>query len=127
MLAFCNGYKERVWVAYMFLSTDACGGEGGNWQTIGWFAMEPGSCVTVYSNSLDDVNNRYWYYYAQNDDSSIEWSGPIPVYVTDEAFNHCLNIGTTNSRIVGYRQIDVGDNDDFTVTLFHLDWGIHPI
>jgi uncharacterized membrane protein len=127
MLAFCNGHNQRVWVAYMFRSPNACGGEGGGWQTIGWFAMEPGSCVTVYANTLGDVNNRYWYYHAENDDSSIEWAGPIPVYVTDEAFNHCLSIGTTNSRVVGFRQIDVGDNDDFTVTLFHLDWGIHPI
>ena len=127
MLAFCNGYTERLWVAYMFHSPDACGGEGGDWQTIGWFAMEPGSCVTVYANDLDDVHNRYWYFHAENDDASIVWDGPVPVYVTDEAFNHCLNIGTTNSRIVGYREIDVGDNEDYTVTLFVLASGIHPL
>ena len=109
MLAFCNSYTERLWVAYMFWSPDACGGEGGNWQTIGWFAMEPGSCVTVYANDLDDVNNRYWYYHAENDAATTVWAGPTQVYVTDEAFNHCLNIGTTNSRIVGFRQIDVGE------------------
>ena len=61
MLAFCNSYPERLWVAYMFWSPNDCGGEGGDWQTIGWFPIEPGACVTVYANDLDDVNNRYWY------------------------------------------------------------------
>jgi uncharacterized membrane protein len=114
----------------MFRSRDACGGEGGGWQTIGWFSMEPFSPVTVYANDLDDVHNRYWYYYAQNDDASFVWTGPYQVYVTDKAFNHCLNIGTSDSRIVGYRQIDVGDNEDFTVTLlgrWPFDFSLHPV
>jgi uncharacterized membrane protein len=115
MLAFCNSFHEEIWVAYMFYSPDTCG-QDGNFQTIGWFPMLPGQCTTVYGNSLDDVNNRYWYYYAESLSGST-WSGPIEVYVTDEAFNHCYNIGTTQSRIVGYRLLDVGDNDDYTVTL----------
>jgi uncharacterized membrane protein len=86
MLAFCNGFHEEVWVAYMFYSPDTCGGEG-NFQTIGWFAIAPGQCATVYANDLDDVNNRYWYYYAESASGST-WSGPVQVYVTDEAFNH---------------------------------------
>ena len=49
MLAFCNSYPERLWVAYMFWSPNDCGGEGGDWQTIGWFPIEPGACVTVYA------------------------------------------------------------------------------
>jgi uncharacterized membrane protein len=117
MLRFCNSHNEDVWVAYMFHSTDACGGEGKDWQAIGWFHITPGSCVTVYANDLDDVHNRYWYYYAENASRTFVWAGPVNVYVTDEAFNHCLGIGTSTSRIVGFRVFDVGDNDDFTMTL----------
>jgi uncharacterized membrane protein len=117
MLAFCNSYTERLWVAYMFWSPDTCSGEGGNWQTIGWFSIEPGSCTTVYANDLDDVHNRYWYYYAENQGRTVVWAGPVQVYVTDEAFNHCLGLGISTARVVGYRQIDVGDNEDYTVTL----------
>lgn len=117
MLAFCNSYTEELWVAYMFYSPGDCGGEGDNWQTIGWFAIAPGACATVYANDLDDVNNRYWYFHAENADGSVFWAGPIGVYVTDEAFNHCYGIGTTTSRIAGFRLLDVGDNDDYTVTL----------
>src|SRR5262249_50848126 len=102
---------------YMFRSPNDCGGEGGGWQTIGWFGIAPGSCATVYANDLDDVNNRYWYFYAENDSGTYVWAGDIPVYVTDEAFNHCIAIGTTQSRIVNYEKFDVGDNDDFTVNL----------
>jgi uncharacterized membrane protein len=117
MLAFCNSTSEEVWVAYMFYSPNDCGGEGGNWQTIGWYAAGPGQCTTVYENSLGDVNNRYWYFYAQNASGSTVWAGPISVYVTNEAFNHCYAIGTSASWIAGYRLLDVGDYDDFTVTL----------
>ena len=32
----------------MFYSPDTCGGEGGDWQTIGWYAAAPGQYTTVY-------------------------------------------------------------------------------
>ena len=66
MLTFCNGATEDLWVAYMFYSPDTCGGEGGDWQTIGWFHITPGACATAYANDLHDVHNRFWYFYAEN-------------------------------------------------------------
>ncbi len=99
----------------MFYSPNDCGGEGGNWQTIGWFAVAPGQCTTVYANSPDDVNNRLWYFYAENTGATVVWNGLV--YVTDAAFDHCYAIGTSESRIVGFRMIDVGDNDDYTLNL----------
>jgi uncharacterized membrane protein len=117
MLRFCNNTSEEVWVAYMFYSPEDCGGEGHDWQKIGWFAIMPGACSVVYANDLDDVNNRFWYFHAENLDLTVNWSGPISVHVTDEAFNNCLGIATTAERVVGFREIDVGDNDDFTVNL----------
>jgi uncharacterized membrane protein len=117
MLTFCNAYTERVWVAYMFLNTDLCGGDGGGFQAIGWYAIEPNACVRVYGNSLGDVNNTLWYYYAENADRSVYWAGPVSVTVSDEAFNHCLLVASNPGRVVGFRQFDVGDNDDFTLTL----------
>jgi hypothetical protein len=68
-------------------------------------------------NDLDDVHNTLWYYYAENADRSVTWAGNALVYVADEAFNHCLKAGTTTTRIVGFRQFDVGDSDHFTMTL----------
>ena len=82
-LAFGNLTNEDIWVAYMFLSRDVCRGEGRDWQAIGWFQVpavsahrpphhpkgpsaEGSHTQTIYANDLRDVNNRYWYYYAQN-------------------------------------------------------------
>jgi len=119
MLKFVNGTGEDLWVAYMFFAQDTCGGEGGDWQAIGWFHMPPGGSTVPYANSLHDVNNRYWCYYAENGDRSRFWAGPYPVYVPADgsAFNHCYRIGNTESRIIGMRLFDVDDYDDFTMTL----------
>lgn len=119
MLKFVNATGQDLWVAYMFLAQDVCGGEGGDWQAIGWFHMPPGGSTVPYANSLDDVNNRYWCYYAENGDRSMFWAGPYPVYVPADgsAFNHCYKRADTDSRTIGMRLFDVDDNDDFTMTL----------
>jgi hypothetical protein len=119
MLKFVNSYKEDIWVAYMFLAKDVCGGEGGDWQAIGWYHIAPGGSSIVYANDLDDVDNRYWCYYAENSTRSTFWAGPYPVYVPTDGspFNHCYKKATSESRIIGMRLFDVDDYDDFTMTL----------
>ena len=116
MLAFSNGYTSKVWVTIMFWSPDTCG-QYGNWQTIGWYGIDPGNSADVYDNDLEDLS-RYWYFYAKAADGA-EWGGDFgPIYVYHGAFNSCLNIGSTAAyATVGLREIDVGDNDDFTMTL----------
>jgi uncharacterized membrane protein len=116
MFAIHNAYPQPLFAAYMFYSPDACGGEGGDWQAIGWFTIQPGATATLYANDLDDVNNRFWYYYAEATDGVV-WSGDVTTYVTDEAFNICQGIGSTAYRSVRFRELDVGDNDDYTLTL----------
>jgi hypothetical protein len=123
MLKFVNATDQDLWVAYMFLAQVECGGEGGDWQAIGWLHMVPGGSTIPYLNDLDVVNNRYWYYYVENPDRRRRWAGPHSVYVpaSGSAFNHCSNFADTNSGIIGIRQFVVGDSDNFTMTLFHLD------
>jgi hypothetical protein len=132
-LAFGNLTNEDVWVAYMFLSQDVCGGEGGNWQAIGWFRVlgvrdhplpppkgpsaEGSNTRTVYANDLKDVNNRYWYFYAQNASRSRVWAGPISVYVSNQPFNHCIALGRTDWWIAGFRRLDVGNANNAVVLL----------
>ena len=118
MLAFANNSPTKIWVAIMFLSHDTCG-QYGNWQTMGWWGIEPGQTVDVYDNNLDDLN-QFFYYYAKSADGR-QWSGNFgPVYVYHTAFNSCVNIGSTAAyATVGMRQIDVNGFDDYTKTL-HL-------
>jgi hypothetical protein len=123
MLKFVNNYPEDVWVAYMFLAKDVCGGGGnsdygGDWQAIGWYHMAPGQSAVVYSNDLDDVNNRYWCYFAATAGLKTVWAGPYPVYAPlDKPFNHCYLAAKSEWTVVGFRLFDVGDSDDFTMTL----------
>lgn len=115
MLRFCNSYHTRIWTAISFHSPEVCGGEGGDWQNIGWYPVDPGSCSVVYANDLDDVN-RFWYFFAEADDGA-QWSGDFPTFVhMTDAFNICDGIGTTALTQVGFRELDIGDNEDWTVT-----------
>jgi uncharacterized membrane protein len=115
MLRFCNSHSAGIWTAISFYSPNDCGGEGGNWQNIGWYRVEPGSCSVVYENDLADLN-RYWYYFAEADDGA-RWSGDFLTYVKDpEAFNICQGVGSSAYESVGFRELDVGDNDEYTLT-----------
>jgi len=103
---FRNSYGTKVWVTIMRYDPDSCG-EYSNWATAGWWGIDPGQRVWAFS-----TNNRYAAFYADADDGA-HWSGPYgPVYVYWEAFDSCVNIGSTAAYgTVGMRLIDVGDSD----------------
>jgi hypothetical protein len=103
---FRNSYGPKVWVAIMRYDPNSCG-EYGNWATAGWWGINFGQQVWAFS-----TNNRYAAFYADADDGA-HWSGPYgPVYVYWEAFDSCVNIGSTAAYgIVGMRLIDVGNSD----------------
>jgi uncharacterized membrane protein len=73
-LVLCNSYSSAISTAIMFYSPDTCSGEGANFEMMGWWNLDPGSCATVYGNDLEDLN-RYWFYYAMAGDGAV-WSGP---------------------------------------------------
>jgi uncharacterized membrane protein len=103
-VAFKNIYNQSISVAIMKQDTDACGGEGGNWATAGWWLLNPGESKTAFWTT-----NQYSYYYAEAQDG-VSWgdsNGPA-VYVTSTRFNSCLNIGSSNARIVTMNKVDVG-------------------
>lgn len=116
MLVLCNAYTTRIHTAIMFYSPDTCGSDG-DFETMGWWNLDPGSCATVYGNDLEDLN-RYWYCYAEADDGAV-WAGPYIADIPLGAFDSCIGLGTSPGRRIGYRELDIGDNDDYTVT-FHL-------
>jgi len=91
--------------------------------------MPPGGSTIPYENNLKDVHNRFWCYYAENAQRDRIWAGPYNVYVPADGspFNHCYKVGNINSRIIGMQLFDVGDNDNYTMSLFHLDTGVHPV
>jgi uncharacterized membrane protein len=119
-LVLCNGYHTRIWTSIMFYSPDSCGPETDRFEMMGWWALDPGQCSTVYANDLGDVN-RFWYFYAEASDGNF-WAGPWTAHVTNEAFGgdqwcHAGLGSTAATRTIGYRELDVGDDDDASVTL----------
>jgi len=113
-LTLCNSYSSRISAAIMFYSPDTCGGEGQNFEMQGWWNIEPGSCALVYGNDLEDLN-RFWYYFAHSNDGAM-WSGPFTASVPSEAFDQCYGVGVSPGEGIGFRQLDIGDNDDYTLT-----------
>ena len=54
--------------------------------------------------------------FADSDDGAV-WAGDFPTFVNDnEPFNICDGIGTTALRRVGFRELDIGDNEEYTLT-----------
>jgi uncharacterized membrane protein len=110
-LRFCNSYHMRIWTAISFYNP---GCPDDPWQEMGWWPVEPGTCSLVYANDLADLN-QYWYYYADADDGAF-WAGPFPASVTFAAFDKCHVGSTADDLQIGFRELDIGDNDDYTLT-----------
>ena len=69
----------------------------------------------VHSGNVSNVN-RFWYFFAIADDGA-RWEGDFPTFVKDpEAFDLCDGIGTTALQRYNFRELDVGDSDNFTLT-----------
>jgi uncharacterized membrane protein len=114
MLLIRNDYPARIYVAIMLYNPRKCSGLG-DFETLGWWSAAPWNSVFVFVNSLANVN-RYWYYYAEADDGAV-WAGPYKVMTAEQPFADCLALGTNPGRIVGMRELDIGDNDDYWLTL----------
>jgi uncharacterized membrane protein len=116
-LTICNHYNAPVTAAIMFYSSESCSGEGRNWEMMGWWNIGPGSCALVYANDLGDLAT-HWYYYAHAS-NGVTWAGDgrWVNQVPTSAFNQCWGIGVTPGERVDFAELNVNDNDDWTVNL----------
>jgi hypothetical protein len=108
---FRNSYPSKVWVAVMYYDPGDCG-QYGNWETKGWWGINTGQTKHPFN-----TNNRYAAFYAEAEDGAV-WTGPYgPVYVYQQAFESCINIGSTGALdVVGMRLIDT-HNANLTINL----------
>jgi uncharacterized membrane protein len=113
MLTFCNQYSSTVWLTIMWYHPNCP--DGGDWEKAGWWGISPSGCANVFDADLDEIN-RYYCFYAEADDGTV-WAGPYARNVPQEAFDWCEWTDSNTARGVGYRLLDIGDNDDFTVNL----------
>jgi len=113
MLAIGNHYTHTLWVTIMWYTPNC--GDGGNWTKAGWWQLTPGQTKTVLVGDLEDIN-RYYCYFAQATDGEV-WAGPYHRQVPQTAFDWCEWTANSQSFGVGYRLLDIGDYDDFTLFL----------
>lgn len=105
-LCFQNGYSSRIYVAVNWYSPDTCSGEGGDWETRGWWGIDPGATRHTNVHTSDD----WFYWYAEAEDGE-HWSGSFTTEVNaQDAFDSCLGIGHSTSdgpqewEDVGFRE-----------------------
>jgi uncharacterized membrane protein len=106
---FINGYNQRVEVAVAYANSSC----SRLWAVRGWWGIEPGGSAYVL-----DTDNRYMFFYAES--SNRVWVGSgdnyADVYVTQQAFDRCVEIGSTNARIVRMRFLDLDVNNRWRLT-----------
>ena len=65
----------------------------------------------MHSGIVSNVN-RYWYYFAVADDGR-----EFPTWVKDpDVFDLCDGLATTALTQHGFRELDIGDSDNYTLT-----------
>lgn len=111
MLRLQNDYRATIW-AMIEWRHPGCP-DGGDWEKKGWWQIEPGQSAVAFGGDLDDVN-RYWYYFAEAADGAA-WAGPFQEWVPSTAFQWCKNTSSSQARLVGMRQLDIGDSEDHTL------------
>jgi len=105
----CNKSDSSVSAAFGYK-------QDGDWVSEGWWNIEPGKCATVYSK---DLTEQYYYFYAESDDDSGNWSGKVNFCTIQKEFTI---VGNTNCKgrgygVKGFREVDVGDSSSWTSDL----------
>jgi uncharacterized membrane protein len=105
----CNntGYPVAVAVGYE---------ENGDWISEGWWNIEGGSCAEPISG---DLENRYYFYYAEQIGFKNVWIGDAAFCVSSNRFT-IVSDRKCNSRGYdrkGFVQVDTGSSPSWTTTL----------
>ena len=108
---FCNGTNATIWTTYSWFAPACVAQDGSSWEKAGWWSLTPGQCKIVYGPS---IGNQFSYYYAEG--AGLVWAGPFATCTPYSAFDWCDNTCNTNSRNLGYRELNTGGASNYTVT-----------
>jgi uncharacterized membrane protein len=109
-----NHHSQQITVAIMYASPQSCSGAGRDWATEGWWNIAPGGSALVYGGDMNF--NRNWYYHAHANDGTL-WDGPIKASLPNAGFKSCLGTSASPGTNRGFRQIDTGNVQNYTLTL----------
>jgi uncharacterized membrane protein len=108
---FCNSTNVTIWTTYSWHNPSCSAVDGSVWEKQGWWSLTPGECKIVYGPT---IGNSISYYYAEG--SGITWSGPFGDCTPWAAFDLCDNTCNTNARVLGYRELNTGGFENYTLT-----------
>lgn len=107
-----NSTADLVFVAYAY-GYPGC--DGSNWAKKGWYALAPGVTANIRSGY---TGNAKYFFYAENAGGTSVWAGPFTTHLPSRAFDWCWNTGSTDSRILGLRKVEVSwSSVDHTIRL----------
>lgn len=113
---FRNSYGPRIWVAIAFWSSSCA--DYGTFATRGWWAIDHGGQAHVLNLAWQGLVSPFILFYAEAADGAVWTGSSLQMYVTQAAFDSCINIGSTNARLVGTRSVVMPNNpDSYTVNL----------
>ncbi|GAA3089696.1 DUF1036 domain-containing protein [Streptomyces rectiviolaceus] len=113
-LTISNHYRARVYVAIGF-SDDTCRFNTGP-HIMGWWGIDPGRSALVYANDVNKYSPK-WFYVAEAVNNGPVWAGQYVTQVPDQAFNRCWKPSVSGGHPRGFRELDVGDHENFTLHL----------
>jgi uncharacterized membrane protein len=108
---FCNGTSVTIWTAYSWYNPGCVAEDGSSWSKAGWWDLAPGQCKIVYGPA---ITNALSYYYAEG--GGLTWAGPYFTCTPWSGFNWCDNTCNTNSRNLGWRELNTGGASNYTLT-----------
>ncbi|MCP3139388.1 DUF1036 domain-containing protein [Pyxidicoccus xibeiensis] len=108
---FCNGTSVTIWTAYSWYDASCVPEDGSSWRKVGWWDLTPGQCKIVYGPA---ISNTFSYYYAEG--GGLVWSGDFFTCTPWNAFNWCDNTCDASSRNLGYRELNTGGAQNYTLT-----------
>ena len=103
----CNKSSDpKAWVAYSYM-------EGSKWITKGWRQIARGTCSII----LNQLNNRYVYYYAEGTDGN--WSGSTNLCIhPTKKFSLGENVNCSSPyELAKFHEVDTGEYDGWTTNL----------
>ncbi|MBU1307052.1 MAG: DUF1036 domain-containing protein [Alphaproteobacteria bacterium] len=108
-LRICNETANLVSVAMGYRADRG-------WMSEGWWQAAPGDCRVLYQG---DLQRRFYYIYAADDQAGGAWDGPVFLCTRDETFTifgveDCLARGYERT---GFFEIDTQNRTDWTLQL----------
>ncbi|MFK4223912.1 DUF1036 domain-containing protein [Streptomyces sp. NPDC019890] len=112
-LTIRNQYSARLYVAIGFYDNSCPYNTGPH--LMGWWGIDPGRGSLVYANDVNQYSPM-WFYFAEAANGPV-WAGSHVVQIPNQAFNRCEKPGVSGGYARGFRELHVGDNEDFTLNL----------